>query len=118
MERKCTECNAPLNGRSDQRFCSSLCRNSYNNRLKQKSSTPYVRQIHNILMKNRTILQRLNKDGKAYCKREILVNKGFNFKYFTHTLETKKGNKYFFCFEEGYLSSEREFVTLVRNEKI
>ena len=33
MEKKCLECESPLVGRVDKKFCSDYCRNSYNNKI-------------------------------------------------------------------------------------
>ena len=38
MEKRCLECNDVLHGRSDKKFCSDACRNTYNN--KKKSINP------------------------------------------------------------------------------
>jgi len=54
-ERRCLDCQEPLKGRADKKFCNDLCRNNYNNRLKSESNN-LVRRINGILRKNRNIL--------------------------------------------------------------
>jgi hypothetical protein len=54
--RKCLSCDKTLNGRADKKFCNDYCRNAYNNQLKSANS-PVVRNINNVLIKNRRILQ-------------------------------------------------------------
>ncbi|KKQ83435.1 MAG: hypothetical protein UT04_C0032G0014 [Candidatus Daviesbacteria bacterium GW2011_GWF2_38_7] len=65
MDKKtCIECGETIVGRSDKKFCCDLCRNSYNNK-QNSESTNLVRNINNILRKNRRILQSLNTNEKT-----------------------------------------------------
>lgn len=101
--RNCPECGDKIIGRSDKKFCSDQCRNTFNNKLNSDVSNT-VRNINNILRKNRRILQSLTKQsGKTMVSKDILLSKGFNFTYHTHTYITKKGVNYHFCYEHGYL---------------
>lgn len=115
-ERKCPECGDKIVGRADKRFCSDQCRNTYNNRLNSDASNT-VRNINNILRKNRRILQEFNKQsGKSMVNKEMLLTNGFNFAYYTHTYTTKKGDVYHFCYEQGYLYLEdKDLFLLVEN---
>lgn len=114
----CQECGEELHGRADKKFCSDQCRNGFNNRL-NSDSTNLVRNINNILRKNRRVLQELNPKGdKAKAHKDQLLQKGFNFKYCTSIYKTKTGNTYYFCYEQGYLALEDNFYFLVVNSKI
>jgi hypothetical protein len=114
--KNCPECGEKIIGRADKKFCSDQCRNTYNNRLNSDASNT-VRNINNILRKNRRILQELNKQsGKTMVSKEALLTNGFNFTYHTHTYTTKKGDVYQFCYEQGYLYLEdKELYLLVEN---
>ena len=112
MERTCIECSNILRGREDQKFCSAECRVAHNNK-RNRDSTNYMRNVNNILRKNRRILKDLNPDGKGKTHRDKLVAKGFNFNFFTNTYTTKKGSVYYFCYEQGYLALEKNFYMLV-----
>ena len=114
--RKCPECGEKIIGRSDKKFCSDQCRNAYNNKLNSDASNA-VRNINNLLRKNRRILQELNKQsGKTMVSRDMLLSKGFNFTYHTHTYTTKKGFHYHFCYEHGYLFlKDKNLYLLVTN---
>lgn len=116
-ERKCPECGDVIVGRADKKFCSDQCRNTYNNKLNSDASNT-VRNINNILRKNRRILQESNKQsGKSMVNKEVLLTKGFNFTYHTHTYTTKKGDIYIFCYEQGYLYLEdKDLYLLVENK--
>jgi hypothetical protein len=47
-----------------------------------------------------------------------MINKGFDFKYFTHVYKTKEGRVYYFCYEYGYLPLEHDYFALVMNKEI
>ncbi len=94
-KKKCPECGELILGRADKKFCSDMCRNSYNNR-QNSDSTNFMRTVNNILRKNRRILEELNPNGKTSVHRDKLSEKGFNFSYFTSIYTTKKGQVYYF----------------------
>ena len=116
MERLCLDCNAVIKGRADKKFCDDQCRNNYNNRLKFEDSS-IVKQVNAVLRKNRSILQKLNPEGKVKLSRERLAKHGFNFTYFTHVYETYKGATYHFCYEYGYLKLENDELLLVKRDE-
>jgi len=116
MERSCLDCGKPVKGRTDKKFCDDLCRNNYNNRLKS-GDNPIIRKINLILKKNRTILFKLNPDGKTKITRKKLLSAGFNFDYQTHTYLTQNKNIYIFCYEYGYLQLENDDLLLVKREE-
>lgn len=113
-KKKCLECEEPIVGRSDKRFCSDQCRNSYNNRLNSDANI-FVRNTINILRKNRRILQELNPTGKTKINRDKLLEKGFNPNFHTHTYTTQKGDTYIYCFEYGYLPIAENMYFLVKD---
>jgi hypothetical protein len=115
-KRKCLDCGELISGRTDKKFCSDLCRNNYNNKL-NADSTNYVRNINNILRRNRRIIEELAPDDKAKVHKSKMLEKGFDFNYITNTYKTQKGVVYYFCYEYGYLPLENDFYFLVkRNE--
>ncbi|MCW3108877.1 MAG: hypothetical protein JWQ09_3383 [Segetibacter sp.] len=117
-EKKCIECNKPLRGRVDKKFCDDFCRNSYNNKL-NSDTNGYVRNINNTLRKNRRILEETlpAKEEMAKITRPKMLEKGFQFKYFTHTYTNKKGNMYYFCYEYGYLLLEGDWILIVKRKE-
>lgn len=112
VEKKCLECGEKIIGRADKKFCSDQCRISYNNKL-NSDETNYVRNVNNILRKNRRILLELNTTGKSRVSRDKLTEKGFDFVYYTSTYTTKEGSQYFYCYEQGYLPVEKNYYLLV-----
>ena len=116
-KRECLDCGEIIKGRADKKFCSDLCRNNYNNKL-NADSTNHVRNINNILRRNRRIIEEMTPDGKAKTHKSKLLEKGFDFNYFTNIYKTQKGVVYYFCYEYGYLPLENDFYFLVhRTEK-
>jgi len=115
--RLCPECGDKLTGRIDKKFCSDQCRNTYNNRL-NSDSTSTVRNINNILRKNRRVLQELNKlSGKTMVTKETLLTNGYNLTYHTHSYTTKRGDTYIFCYEQGFLYLEDKGMYLLVTNK-
>lgn len=113
-ERKCLECDRKLMGRADQKFCSDMCRNTYNNRLKAYTNNT-IRNVNNLLKKNRRVLDKLCPGDKTKVLRKTLEENGFNFNYFTNIRRTQKGNVYHFIYDLGYLELENNFILIVRN---
>jgi len=115
--KTCLECNKTLKGRADKKFCDDLCRNSYNNKLNSDTSA-YVRNINNILRRNRRILEEMLPAAEEMTKvtKSRLLEKGFQFKYLTHTYANKKGSIYHFCYEYGYLLLESDWILIVKRK--
>ena len=119
IERKtCLNCDKPVHGRADKKFCDDYCRNNYNNQIKAYSNN-MIRNINNALRKNRRILEAHlpdNEDTAKITKQHVLA-KGFDFNYLTHTYTNRKGNTYFFCYDYGYLELEGDWLLVVRIKK-
>lgn len=113
--KNCLSCGKPVKGRSDKKFCDDYCRNNYNNQLKG-SDSKIVRNITNILRKNRNILQLIlpQTEETARASHDKMINLGFSFKYFTHQYQTKKGSIYFYCYDYGYLPLDNDWFLIVR----
>ena len=116
--KTCLQCGKGLRGRTDKKFCDDYCRNNYNNHLNAHLNN-YVRNINHALGKNRRILEGLlsMSEEKTRTTKEKLLTQGFSFQYLTHTLTTKKGSTYFFCYDYGYLPLENNFYLIVRRRE-
>ena len=82
VKTNCLECSMPLRGRWDKKFCCDACRNVYNNRI-NGSVNNFVRNVNNVLKKNRRILEGLYRLGDKQIHKGILMEMDFNFQYFT-----------------------------------
>ena len=117
MEKKvCLDCGEPVKGRSDKKFCNDICRNSYNNKV-NSDTTNYVRNVNNILRKNRRILEENLKGETTTILKQKLSDKGFNFKYYTNNIITKNNHSYIYCYEFGYLLLDKEMVLIVKRKE-
>lgn len=116
MKRLCLDCDSPVIGRSDKKFCDDACRSNYNYRVKNEG-VDYVRKVNSILKKNRQLLEQFNPEGKIKMKVQNLQSEGFNFDYFTHIYKTAKGDQYYFCYEYGYLLLPPDHILLVKREE-
>ena len=115
MKKTCLECDEPVVGRVDKKFCSDYCRNSYNNRI-NKDTKNLIRNINNRLRKNYRILELMNPQGKTTVSKTQLINKGFDFGYFTNTYTTKAGATYYFLYDLGYLPLENDRYMIVKRD--
>lgn len=95
-----------------------MCRNSYNNR-QNSDANSYVRNINNILRKNRRIIEDLiPKDNEVYkTTKNKMIEKGYHFGYHTNTHITQKGDTYYFCYECGFLPLENDYYLLVKRRE-
>ncbi|MEO9804197.1 MAG: hypothetical protein ABJF04_13155 [Reichenbachiella sp.] len=111
-QRVCPECEGPIFGRADKKFCSDACRNSYNNKV-NSDATNLVRNVNNTLRRNRRILLELNPSGKTKIHRDKLLKAGFDLDFFTNTYVTKSGQEYRYCYDQGYLVLDEVSVLLI-----
>jgi len=87
-QKKCLECERSVFGRANKKFCPYGCRNAYNNKNKT-AATNYIRNVNNLVAKNRQILLAFNPSGKAKKHRDQLLKKGLDLENFTHIYATK-----------------------------
>jgi hypothetical protein len=115
MKKECLECNESFVGRSDKKFCSDYCRNSFNNKV-QPETKNLIRNTNNRLKKNYKILTALNPYGKTKIPKAKLTDLGFYFQHITSIYTTKTGNAYYYIYDQGYLLLENDFVLLIRKD--
>lgn len=115
MQRACIECGAKVLGRIDKKFCGDHCRNAYHNS-RNKDNKNLLRNINNKLRKNYRILEELNPNIKTRTSKSRLLSKGFDFEFFTSIYTTRKGNIYYFIYDQGYLPLEGNDYALVKRD--
>lgn len=113
--KNCEYCGEVIKGRSDKKFCSSDCRNGYHNHMSSISEAN-LRKVNKILRKNRKILEALTPDDKANVHKDRLIDRGFNFNFFTHIYTTKDKRTYKYCYEYGYLQHHNDWFVLVKRD--
>lgn len=110
----CLECGDVIKGRADKKFCDDQCRSNFNNKV-NSDSTAEMRNINNVLRKNRRILESVVKeDGKGRISKQKLIDLGFNFKHITQTHTTAKGTMYKLCYDYGYTAVENDFIMVLK----
>jgi hypothetical protein len=113
--RPCKECGEEIHGRRDKQFCSDHCRASHYNNLNIEIAG-FIRRINYTIRKNRSILCKLNPNGKARVHKMKLIDSGLNFNYYTNVYRTKAGKAYHFCYDQGYVELEEDYYALVIRE--
>lgn len=94
-----------------------MCRNNFNNKLKA-NDVNFVRNVNNILKKNRRILEEICPEEKQKTTRNTLNKKGFDFSYYTSIRKTQTGSVYYFVYDFGYLELENDYFLVVKDNRI
>ena len=119
-EQVCLQCGEPFSGRADKKFCSESCRSTHHYYHSQDKEDSLYKTIDKQLKTNRRILKEFNRAGKATVRKQVLLEEGFNPKYFTHYWKAANGNVYLFCYEYGFMKKferEKEKYVLVKWQK-
>ncbi|MDW3209077.1 MAG: hypothetical protein R8N23_04375 [Reichenbachiella sp.] len=96
----CQECNKPLNGRVDKKFCDAYCRNSYNNKSKRENERLII-GVNQSIRRNRRILKELSPQGKTLVRRDVVESMGFNFNHFS-SLYRSQSSYYYMSYDYGF----------------
>jgi len=113
----CLHCGATLRGRIDKKSCDAGCKGEYNNRLQRQERTE-INQIDLILKRNRRILKRsLGSGSSRLVPTRELLQQGLRFEYYTHHYENRKGDRYSFCYDFGYLEVGQGMCLVVRRQR-
>jgi predicted nucleic acid-binding Zn ribbon protein len=93
-ERSCMECGSALVGRVDKKYCDDECRVMYHNKNRLHRIPAYM-AIHQVLRRNRIILEEFKKtQSKRKLGKKELIQKGYNFEYFTHQFQKNQFGVY------------------------
>jgi hypothetical protein len=116
MDKKiCLQCRSLFLGRSDKRFCTDQCRATYHNNSRSKEER-LIGNVNKVLRKNWRILKTLNPKGMSILRKEVLLEMGYNFTYFTSIYNTQEGNQYNFCYDMGILLLDDSKVRIVEHQ--
>ncbi|WP_044240214.1 hypothetical protein [Flexithrix dorotheae] len=103
LQPTCMACGKQLSGRIDKKFCDAHCKSSFHYQKARNNPSSFFNRVDNQLKLNRRVLKSYNKAGKATVRKQVLIEKSFNPKFFTHYWKNKKGDVYLFCYEFGFL---------------
>ena len=81
------------------------------------ATSDYYRTVNITLRKNYKILEELIPEETAKASKSRLLQKGFNFSFYTNVYTTKKGTNYYYCYEYGYLPIENDYYFLVKRKE-
>lgn len=113
---KCLECQIPIKGRSDKRFCSDICRVRHHNKL-SVSFNSLKRQTHIILNQNRKVLKKIVDSGKTTILKSELLAKDYNFDYHTSQFHSASQKTSFYCYDYGFCKLGDEKLLVVKSKK-
>ena len=77
QKKQCQICGTAFIGRADKKFCSDGCRAVYHQNNKSADVT-IVKEVNKILKLNRSLLVKLNPNGKSVVTKEALVKLEYN----------------------------------------
>ncbi len=119
MQKQCKICKTKLVGRSDKKFCSVQCKNTYHAKL-AAVTLDAAKKIDNILHRNRSILlELLGKHNKMLkIPRLALDAKRFNFTYHTHIYVNAQQKTYHFVYDIAWMEFSDSEVMILRKKTI
>jgi hypothetical protein len=109
-KNECLSCGKELIGRSDKIYCDLHCKSSYHYRKSLDEAPRFYNKVDNQLKLNRKILKNFNKSGKATVRAKVILDLGFNPKYFTHYWKNQRDDVYLFVYEFGFLKKKENNV--------
>jgi hypothetical protein len=117
-KKVCLDCEQPLRGRSDKKFCDDNCRTNFHNQIKQEEEKT-LRQINSILKRNRSILVRLSAGNAVVVNKKLLIEANFNFHFSTHSKNINK-KSWSVIYDFAYYQANEEQISIQRivSEKI
>lgn len=106
----CLNCDQPLYGRSDKKFCSPQCRYEFNNYVKKFNNTE-KKIIEMTLLQNYDILDRLLSINRKSASRDELRALGFDIDYCTFTT-VRTTHRVYRCFNIEYRITKLRVVCI------
>lgn len=114
MKKQCVQCGTNFVGRSDKRFCSLACKNTFNIALK-KTTRDVVKETDSYLHRNREILAMLmGNDTKITIDKLILTRARFKWDYMTGIYLNKEHKMYRMVYDFAWMDFSDQRVLLVR----
>ena len=103
IRQECLYCNNKLVGRTDKKYCNLYCKSAYQYKRSKQEPERFYNKVDNQLKLNRKLLKEFNKGGKVTVRSSVLLELGFDPKFFTHYWKNQKGEVYLFVYEYGFL---------------
>ncbi len=110
----CISCQMELNGRSDKRFCSTACKNDFNNQLR-KLTIKETAIIDAYLHRNREILMHVMGSHKKIQIDKLQLSKArFKFEYHTGHYINKEAKTYWQVYDFAWMEFSDQKILIVR----
>ena len=117
MKKKCLQCGQETLGRSDKKFCSLVCKNTFA-ASQRRDTRNAVAEIDAYLHRNREILALLmGNTAKAELDRLVLTRTGFKYEYHTGTYLNKEGKMYRIVYDYAWMDFSDQKILVVRKKK-
>lgn len=115
MNRNCKVCHKIIRGRSDKIYCSLGCKNYYHKEMRYISKKAAI-EINGFLKRNYIILWEILAQHKIQIKvyRNVLVQKGFRFKYHTHYHVNSRNKVFFYIYDLAWMEFSDDEILIVR----
>ena len=112
----CNSCQKEFDGRSNQKFCSSKCKNAFHNR-ENKIKELQVKAINKVLHKNWITLQKLFEIYRSSpISMDVVEAYGFNEKYHTHVYKSPSGESYKMIYDMAFKPYFDDQIQIVKVE--
>jgi len=112
----CISCKNDFEGRSNQKFCSTKCKNSFHN-VRNKEKEIQLTSLNKTLRKNWVVLGQLYKIYRSSpFSMQIAQAHGFVDKYHTHTYNSPRGDIYKMIYDMGYIKHLDGQIQIVEGE--
>jgi hypothetical protein len=111
----CVQCGKSFYGRNDKKYCSLTCKNIHSNG-KRKIPLDDIQRINKILKNNYRILHKYFPGRATKIPKQQIVSDGYDFRFFTHDYTNNKGERYYYCYNLGFLSLEANQLLIVQNK--
>ena len=116
MTKHCLNCGAEFEGRLNQKFCSTKCKNGFHNE-RNRIENGVVIETNKTLMRNWNILKNLyNVYRSKPIAMEMLEANGFISKFHTHVMNSPRGDKYTMIYDFGFKPHFDNHVQIVQSE--
>ncbi|WP_425235412.1 hypothetical protein [Ulvibacterium sp.] len=103
IQKECLYCGKELMGRTDKKYCDLHCKSAYQYQKTKERPERFYNKVDNQLRLNRKLLKAYNKAGTSIVRAQVLLDLGFDPRFFTHYWKNKKSDIYLFVYEFGYL---------------
>ncbi|MES2328149.1 MAG: hypothetical protein V4539_01015 [Bacteroidota bacterium] len=113
LKRLCLNCEKPISGRSDKKYCNDVCKNEHHNQ--NTSDFAYIeKRLKKKLKSNRDILKEiLGQQNSCVVSKDLLVGKGYEMNYLTHYRDVAS-KRYYYVFDHGFCEEKNGDLKVVK----